>query len=180
MTNVNGVWNELREKLFEVKVVAANTAIGPRVLFFGDTSTSGTGNTAPQTTNLVRVGQLPAPESMDVYSVGVDFTGMLAADIIGVCKNYVLKLFVNGARQLTMPLVPVDAAGKVVSTIASDIIPYAVAKIDLPEEFKILIDQGQPFYAELVSSTGFSTTNTNGQGAHLRVWLDGVHRVAVG
>ena len=167
----NQLVRDIRESIFDTVIVAKNTAIGLRKVLFQTPQSSTVG---PETTNMTKAGELPNPEHHDVYRVAVVFTGMLAADIIAVCKAYVLRLVVSGKPLLTMPLEITPEQSKVIATIASD-----EAVVNLPEDYKISIDQGQPFYAELVSSTGFTTTDTNGQGLHLRVLLDGVHTVLV-
>jgi hypothetical protein len=169
---------DIREPLFDTYTIAKNTAMPLRIILFGNPSTSGVGATKPEVTNLTMVGQLPNPEHHDVYTVMVDFINMLAADVMGICQAYVLRVAVSGRNLLTLPL-HVSTPFDLVNTIASDIIPFAQVKVDLPEDYKISIDNGAPFYAEFVGSTAYSTVNTNGQGAYIRVKLDGVHTVMV-
>jgi hypothetical protein len=170
---------DIRESLYDTYSVAKTTAMPLRIILFGDPSNSGVGQTKPERTNLTQVGQLPNPESHNVYAVIVEFVGMLASDIIGICQSYVLQVAVNGRPMLTMPLTPTDSTGKVIATVASDIILSASARIDLPEDYKIEIQAGAPFMATLIGSTAWTTVTTNGVGAFLRVRLDGVHTVAV-
>lgn len=169
---------DIREALYDTYTVAKNTAMPLRIVLFGDPSKSGVGSTKPEQTNLTKVGELPNPEHHDVYSVHVEFTGMLAADIIGIAKSYVLKVKVSGRELLTTPITPTEEP-KTVTTIASDLIMSARFKVELPEDYKIEIQNGAPFSAELVGSTAYTTVDTNGTGAHIRVKLDGVHTVLV-
>lgn len=166
---------DIREALYDTVIVAANTAIGTRKVLFQTPQSSTVGADA---TNMTKAGELPAPERMSVYRVAVVFTYMLAADIAAVCKNYVIRVVVGGKSMLISPLV-LNQEPKIVATLASDIVLSAVAEVNLPEDFKIEIDQGQPFYVELIATTGVTTVNTNGQGLHARVLLDGVHTVQV-
>jgi hypothetical protein len=170
---------DIREPLFDTYTIAKNTAMPLRIVLFGDTAKSGVGSTKPEQTNLTKVGELPNPEHHDVYSVIVEFLGMLAAGIIGISKSYVLKVKVSGRELLTTPITPTEEP-KTVATIASDIILNARFKIDLPEDYKIEIQHGAPFSAELVGSTAYTPVDTNGQGAHIRVKLDGVHTAGNG
>ena len=46
---------DIRESLFEVQSFAKTTALGTRILFFGNTAVSGVGNTKPEVTTDVYV-----------------------------------------------------------------------------------------------------------------------------
>jgi hypothetical protein len=165
---------EVREPLFDTYTVAAATAMPLRVILFGDPSASGVGATKPEQTNLTEIGKLPFPQAHRVYGVRLAFIGMLAADIYGIAKKYVLKLNVSGTTRLTLPLVVSDAP-KVIGTVASDIIDHAEVRMDLPEGYAIDLASGQPFFVELVGSVAHTTITTNGLGATIKVMLEGFH-----
>jgi hypothetical protein len=170
---------DIREAIYDTYQCAKEITMPLRIILFGNPATSGVGATAPQLTNMTMVGQLPNPENQDIYSVIVEFIGMLASDIVGIAQAYVLQVIVSGRPLLTMPLTPTDTADRVISTIASDVIMNASARVDFAEDYKIEIQNGAPFSVSLLSSTGYTTATTNGLGAFIRVKLDGVHTVPV-
>lgn len=165
-----------REPIFDTYTLAKKTATPLRIILFGNSSTSGVGNVTPEQTNLTQVGQLGQGESHKVYAVRVKFIGMLAADIISFCEKFVMRIFVDGNEVMRMPLTPNPDNPRVVATIASDIIFSASCEVNLPDGYDFTI-QGNNFYVDFVSSAGFTTTDTNGQGIYVRVELDGVHSV---
>lgn len=164
----------VRESLYDTFTVGAATAMGPRIILFGDPANSGKGATYPELTNMTAVGQLTFPQRMTVYAFRVIFLDMLSSDVQAISKKFVARLWVSGTVRCTLPLT-LNETPKIVSTIASDIIVQTEANIDLPDDYSVDIAAGQPFFVELIGSAAYTTQTTNGRGATIRVQLEGLH-----
>lgn len=163
--------NELREPIYDTYSAAHGAALPTRIVMFATPQGATVG---PEITSMTKAGELPNPERMEVYTVIVESFNSAKADVIGFVMNYALKITVSGKPQLTTPF-----------TVRGDFDDFAnlayvrLLQVELPEELKIVIEQGQPFTVELVSRTGYTLTDA-ALGLFLRVKLDGIHTVPIG
>lgn len=160
--------DERREPLYDTYITAAQAVLPTSIQMF---VTPRGPNVGPEITNMTAPGTngLPNPEHHDVYSLIIEFTNMNRNDVVAFCTKYAGRLVLSGFPKITTPL---SLRGDIVNGVND-----ARVQIDLPEEYKIELNQGQPFYLEFVSRTGYTLTDA-ALGANIRVKLDGVHTVA--
>ncbi len=162
--------DERREPLYDTYQTAPLAVLPTSIQMFVTPSGPTVGR---EITNMTAPGTngLPNPEHHDVYSVQVEFTNMNRNDVTAFCSKYAGRLVVSGFPKLTTPL---SLRGDIVNGVND-----ARVQFDLPEDYRIELNQGQPFYWEFVSRTGYTLTDA-ALGANIRVKLDGVHTVAIG
>lgn len=156
----------LREPIFDTLVAAKTTALATRILMF---VTQQGPTVGPEITSMVKSAELPNPEYMKVLRIVLDFVEGAKADIIGIVKNYALKVVVSGQTRFYSPLV---LLGETANGISEGRFVF-----DLPEGSPIEIEQGANFRVELVSRSGYTLTDANA-GLFVRCLLDGFHTVA--
>lgn len=162
---------ELREGLFDVVSFAKQTAVGPIVTFFGHTQDV----SGPQVTNLTKANELPAGESMKVYSLRIAFLTAAAADIAAVRKAFRVRLFVAEKPVLTGPTQKFPYGGNA-SSEATEVSAQPFWITD--DSLVIPIPEGVRFRVELQGSAAYTLTDAN-KGLDILCELDGIHAVPV-
>lgn len=175
MAILNDQVNAVREPLFDTYTAAKSAVLPTRILFFTAPTDATKG---PQLTNMTRSGELPAPESMLITGIGISFFATAQADLLAILQSYVFRLVVNGKPQITAPIEFLPG-GVGVNTLIQNGYPQTGARLQLGDQFNIQITPGAPFYAELISSTGYTLTDGT-LGLVMRVYLDGIHSLPVG
>lgn len=166
---------ELREGLFDVVSYAAQAVIPATITFFGHTQDV----SGPQVTNLTKANELPAGESMRVYSLRIGFTGgtgLDATDLAAIRKKFRVRLFVAEKPVLTGLTQQFPFGGGMLSDEGSEVgaIPFWITDDDLA----IQIKEGVRFRVELQSSASYTLTHAS-KTVDIIVMLDGIHAVPV-
>jgi len=175
--------DKLRYRLgcfYDTLKVAANTATASLYTLFQAPISSSKGINE---TNMTDSGKLPIPVSMKIMALRVALVGMIVTDIERLYKNYCLRLKIGQKYFLEGPVNFFPGGGGIsgaASTTAtattiqawSNGVPNPQAIYGVGPEYALDLPSNVPFAVEL-QGTSF-TTDANGGGIHMQVFLDGL------
>lgn len=171
LVDANNGSRELREGLFDVVSFAKTTDVGPTVTFFGHTQDV----SGPQVTNMTKANELPAGESMTVYSLKIALKNVAAADAAAIRKAFRIRLLVAEKPVLTGPLEKFPYGGNA----QSEITEVAAKPFWINDDtLAIEIPSGVRFRVELQGSAKYTLTDAN-KGVDFLCELDGIHAVPI-
>jgi hypothetical protein len=154
--------------LYDTIVLAKDGTLGPLTEFFGRTAAANT----IQITNMQRANELPGVEAFEVHALRVFVQG-LAADVMAMYKNLVVRLYRGRVVELEAPVEFFPGGAGIFEVLATDTAVYngpadprAVNVLNDP----IRIEGGDNFRVTLEGTT------TTATGALLtRIYLDGAY-----
>lgn len=179
--------DKLRYRLgcfYDTLKVAANTATSSLyTLFQAPISSSKT----IAETNMTDSGKLPIPVSMKIMALRVCLVGMIVKDIEELYKKYALRLKIGQKYFLEGPVnfFPggggIAGAAAAATTVTATTINHQAWNNGVPDpraiygigpEYALDLPSNVPFAVEL-QGTSF-TTDANGGGIHMQIFLDGL------